>query len=285
MTTFIGLILGLFVAPVLGGFISGVDRRVTARFQSRFGPPLAQPFYDVAKLLGKETNYVNIWIGLCSYIYVAAAAISCTLFFMQADLLLIFFVQAIGAVFLVVGALSVPSPYSQIGGQRELLQMLAYEPILILVIVGIYLTTGSFKVSAVFAHETPLLIELPLLFVALGYALTVKLRKSPFDISGCHHAHQELVRGVYTEYSGVNMAMVEIAHWYEVVLILGLVSLFWATNIFGMILLVAGAYFVEILVDNASARMSWRWMLGKIWAAGLTLCIVNLIWIYAGRAA
>lgn len=285
MTTFIGLILGLFVAPFLGGFISGVDRRVTARFQSRFGPPLAQPFYDVAKLLGKETNYVNVWIGLCSYIYVAAAAISCTLFFMQADLLLIFFVQAIGAVFLVVGALSVPSPYSQIGGQRELLQMLAYEPILILVIVGIYLTTGSFKVSAVFAHETPLLLELPLLFVALGYALTVKLRKSPFDISGCHHAHQELVRGVYTEYSGMNMAMVEIAHWYEVVLILGLVSLFWATNVIGMFLLVAAAYFVEILVDNASARMSWRWMLGKIWAAGLTLCVVNLIWLYAGRAA
>ena len=72
------------------------------------------------------------------------------------------------------------------------------------------------------------------MFIVLGYALTIKLRKSPFDISACHHAHQEVVRGVYTEYSGPYLALIEIAHWYEVILVLGFCALFWATSVTGM---------------------------------------------------
>ena len=281
MTNVILLALaGLIVAPLVGGLIGGIDRKLTARVQGRVGPPIVQSFYDVAKLWGKETTVANPWLTFCSWVYVGAAATSVVLFFMMGDLLLIFFVQAIGAVFLVIGALSVPSPYSQVGGQRELLQILAYEPLLILVIAGIYVTTGSFKVEAVLSHETPLLLELPLLFIVLGYALTIKLRKSPFDISGSHHAHQELVKGVYTEYVGRNLALVEIAHWYETILILGFVALFWTTSLIGLVVLVLVTYALEIIIDNISARLTWRWMLGSVWIAGLCLSTANLAWLY-----
>ncbi|MFO7597990.1 MAG: complex I subunit 1 family protein, partial [Desulfocurvibacter africanus] len=221
--------VGLLIAPVAGGLIAGLDRRVTARVQSRFGPPLLQPFYDVAKLLGKEPMIVNSWQVFCAYMYLLGAVLSVVLLFLQSDLLLIFFVQAIGALFLVFGAMSAPSPYSQVGAQRELMQILAYEPLLILVFVGIYLATGSFQISDILAHEQPLLFKLPLLFIVLGYALTIKLRKSPFDFSTSHHAHQELVKGVTTEFSGPYLAIIEVAHWYETVLVLGLVALFWST--------------------------------------------------------
>ena len=131
-----------------------------------------------------------------------SSALALLIFFMGGDLLLLFFVLTVGAVFQVVGALCVPSPYSNVGAQRELLLMLAYEPILILVFVGFAMCTGSFSIEAVFAQDQPLLLKMPLLFLALGYALTIKLRKSPFDISASHHGHQELVKGVQTEYSG-----------------------------------------------------------------------------------
>ena len=85
------------------------------------------------KLLGKAPMTTNLWQVLCAYVYLAAAIVSVFLFFLQTDLLLIFFTLTVGAVFLVMGALASPSPYSQIGGQRELLQMLTYEPLLILV--------------------------------------------------------------------------------------------------------------------------------------------------------
>ena len=47
--------LGFVATPVLGLVVKGVDRVLTARIQWRKGPPLLQPFFDVLKLLGKET--------------------------------------------------------------------------------------------------------------------------------------------------------------------------------------------------------------------------------------
>jgi ech hydrogenase subunit B len=276
------IIIGFLVAPLIGGLISGLDRIITARFQGRIGPPVWQAFYDVIKLMSKESMVVNVWQAFCAYAYISAAAIAVVLFFLKSDLLLILFIQAVGAVFVVVGALSSTSPYSQVGAHRELLQILAYEPLIILVIAGIYLETGSFKISIVYNWPQPLILKLPFLFVALGYALTIKLRKSPFDLSTSHHGHQELVKGVLTDYSGPYLALIEIGHWYDVVLLLGFCSLFWATSAVGMIALLFVTYIAEILIDNITARMTWRWMLGYVWAMGLTLCTVNLIWLILG---
>jgi len=275
------VIIGLAAGPVLGGIVSGMDRILTARLQARIGPPIWQPYYDVLKLFGKEKMVVNVWQAFCAYCYLAASTISLILFFLQSDLLLILFVQAAGALFLVIGAFSSTSPFSQIGAHRELLQILSYEPLLVLVMVGFYLETGSFKIQAIFRTETPLLLKLPFLFVVLGYALTIKLRKSPFDLSTSHHAHQELVKGLLTDYSGPFLALIEIAHWYEIILLLGLCALFWATSWTGMFLIIIMTYLLEVLIDNVSARMNWRWMLGYVWAMGLALSTVNLVWLYA----
>lgn len=281
LTSDIFLILsGLAAGPLLGGLMSGLDRILTARFQSRIGPPLLQPIYDVVKLLVKEKMVVNVWQAYCAYCYLAASSIAVVLFFLSSDLLLILFVQAVGAVFLVVGAFSSTSPFSQVGAHRELLQILYYEPLLILVVAGIYLQTGSFKIASVYAWDQPLLFKLPLLFIVLGCALTVKLRKSPFDLSTSHHGHQEIVKGLLTDYSGPFLALVEVGHWYEIVLLLGLCALFWATHPVGMILLVAVTFLLEIVIDNVSARMNWRWMLGYAWTMGLVLSVVNLVWMY-----
>ncbi|KUG28865.1 energy-conserving hydrogenase (ferredoxin), subunit b [hydrocarbon metagenome] len=273
-------LVAVALTPLVGGLLAGVDRRLTAWLQSRYGPPVLQPFYDVLKLLGKTKMVVNPWQALSAYVYLASAVTSVFIFFMQGDLLLIFFVLTIGAVFLVVGALSAPSPYSQIGGQRELLQMLAYEPLLILVFVSMAMVTGSFRITAILDHPTPLLYELPLMFLVLGYVLTIKLRKSPFDISASQHAHQEIVRGVLTEYSGPHLALLEIAHWFEVVLVLGICSLFFATSALGVVILLAVTYFLEILIDNVMARMTWRWMLRSVLTVGLILSLVNILWLY-----
>ena len=282
MSNTVLVISGLVAGPLLGGLINGLDRILTARLQSRIGPPVLQPFYDVIKLLGKEKMVVNVWQAFCAYCYIAAASISLVMFFLRSDLLLILFIQAVGAVFLVIGALSSTSPFSQVGAHRELLQILSYEPLLVLITVGVYLETGSFKIATVYTWSEPLLLKLPFLYLVLGYALTIKLRKSPFDLSTSHHAHQELVKGLLTDYSGPFLALTEIGHWFEIVLLLGFCSLFWTTNWVGMMILVAVTYFLEILIDNVSARMNWRWMLGYVWAMGLSLSLVNLIWLYAG---
>jgi ech hydrogenase subunit B len=283
MNDYLLVTAGVLAGPVIGGLVSGADRILTARVQARVGPPLLQPFYDVAKLLGKEAVVVNVWQAFCAYAYLAASVLAVVLFFLQADLLLIFFTQAVGALFLVGGALTSTSPFSQIGAHRELLQILTYEPLLVFVIIGIYLETHSFKIADILRWPEPLLLKLPFLFVVLGYALTIKLRKSPFDLSTCHHAHQELVKGLLTDYSGPFLALIEIAHWFDVVFLLCLCALFWSTSWVGMAILLVVTYLLEIVIDNVTARMNWRWMLGYVWAMGLTLSLVNLIWLYAAR--
>ena len=122
---------------------------------------------------------------------------------------------------------------------------------------------------------------LPGMFIGFVFILTIKLRKSPFDLSMSHHGHQELVKGLTTEFSGKTMAVIEIAHWYEIALLLGLVGMFWATNILTAIGLIFITYFAEIVIDNITARLTWRFMVKHVWTVGLTLSIVNLIWLYA----
>ncbi len=158
--------------------------------------------------------------------------------------------------------------------------MLAYEPMLVLAAVGFYLVTGSFLVAAVFARGTPLLFELPVIALSFVLVLGIKLRKSPFDIAAAGHAHQELVRGLLTEYSGRYLALIEMAHWYELLLVLGIISLFWANPLvvgFGLSLLL---YFLVILIDNAVARLTWTSMLKITWSWGAGLSVLNLAAIY-----
>jgi ech hydrogenase subunit B len=275
-------IFGLLAAPFLGGFLVGLDRILTARLQSRVGPPLLQPFYDLVKLWGKTRALVNPWQAFGVHGYLAAASIALALFGLQSDLLLVLFVQAVGTLFLVIGALASGSPYSQIGAHRELLQVLAYEPLLLLVPAGIYLETHSFKIVDLYQWGQPLLLRLPLLFLVVPLVLTIKLRKSPFDFSASHQTHQELVRGILTDYSGPYLCLIEVAHYFEIVLLLGICSLFWASGWAGKIVLPAAVFILQILIDTSSARMTWRWLWAAAWGIGLPLCLVNMIWIVWG---
>ena len=79
------------------------------------------------------------------------------------------------------------------------------------------------------------------------------------------------MRGVLTEYTGAQLAMLEVAHWLDVVLILGLCSLFWTTSWIGMIILLVITYFAELLIDNISSRLTWQWMLKRVLAPTIIL--------------
>ena len=147
----------------------------------------------------------------------------------------------LAAVFFILGACNASSPFSFIGAQRELIQMMAYEPMVVLTAVGMYMVTRSFQVSEIAAFKGPLVLMLPGVFLGFVFTLEIKFRKSPFDLSSSHHAHQELVKGITTEFSGRTLALIEIAHWYEVVFLLGWVYLFFAFSpLLGLAAVVGG---------------------------------------------
>ncbi len=280
MRTILIALLTIVLAPIAGALLTGCDRKLSARLQGRFGPPIVQPLLDFLKLWSKTPQLVNRMQLIWLYCHVLFVISSLVMLFLGEDLLMILFVLTFGAVALVLGAMSVRSPYSQIGAQRELLQVLAYEPVLVLMVVGVYLVTGSFEIQSIFSQPQPLLLSLPMFFIAFLMVLTIKLRKSPFDFSSSHHAHQELVRGITVEYSGRYLALIELCHWYELIFVLALTSLFWATNLWVAVALALACYLLEILIDNVSARVTWQRMLSLTWSVGLALCVVNLAWLY-----
>jgi formate hydrogenlyase subunit 4 len=274
-TWLIGAILFLVLAPIAGGLIAGIDRKITARMQGRVGPPLLQPFYDVGKLFEKEDVVVATAQNFYVLVYLIFIALSGALFFAGGDLLLIIFAFTLAHVFLVLGAYAAHSPYSHIGAERELIQVMAYEPMIILAAVGLYMITDSFYIADIAASTIPAILYLPGVFLGFAIILTIKLRKSPFDISTSHHAHQEIVKGITTEFSGSTLGRIEIAHWYENVFLLGFVYLFFAWSPVIGIIAIAVTYFAEIFVDNATARVRWQAMLKSGWIAAV-IAIINL---------
>jgi formate hydrogenlyase subunit 4 len=215
----------IILAPIVGGLLAGIDRKISAWMQGRVGPPILQPFYDVFKLFKKEYIVVNAFQNFYIILFFISVLLSGSLFFIGANFLLIIFALTLAGVFFTLAGFSVNSPYSHIGAERELIQMMAYDPMLIILAIGLYLVAGSFDVNEILAYGAGqkgynILFFLPAIFIGYLYILTIKFRKSPFDISVSHHAHQEIVKGLTTEFSGKYLAIIEITHWYENILLL-----------------------------------------------------------------
>ena len=245
----------IVLAPFVGGFLAGLDRIISARMQGRVGPPVLQPFYDVLKLFEKEkitVNKVQDFYVACFLLFVVVTG---CFFFAGGDLLLVLFTLTTASAFLIIAAYSSNSPYAQLGAERELLQTMAYEPMVLLTAVAFYVFTGSFKVSDIMNSE-----------------------------SMSHHAHQELVAGLKTEFSGTTLAMLEVAHWYENIFLLGFIFLFFQNGsvagvIIGIVVAII-AFFFETFIGNSFARMKWQVAFKSAWIVAAVLGIINLFLLY-----
>lgn len=281
MKTVIFVFAYLIFAPFLGGLLDGIDRIISARMQRRKGPSLLQPFYDLGKLFSKEMIAVNNVQLLLNLSYLVILMIAGSMLFAGADLLMVLFILSTADMFLILAASSDSSPYANMGASREMLQMMAYEPLTLLVAVGFYLTTGSFQVSDFITQQYSAVIWMPGLLAGFMFTTAIKLRKSPFDLSTSHHAHQEMVKGITTEMSGTTLAIMNIAEYYEMILLLGIFFLFfvnstWWSWIVALALCVV-IFFMETLWDNVSARVKWKTLLYSCWVVTLVAGGVNIL--------
>lgn len=252
----------LILAPFVGALLDGIDRIVSARMQRRKGPSLMQPFYDLGKLFSKEMIAVNNVQLLLNLSYLVILMIAGSMLFAGADLLMVLFILSTADMFLIMAASSDSSPFANMGASREMLQMMAYEPLTLLVAVGFYLTTGSFQVSDFLTRDYSAVIWMPGLLFGFMFTTAIKFRKSPFDLSTSHHAHQEMVKGITTEMSGTTLAIMNIAEYYEMILLLGIFFLFFVNSTWWSwivaFVVCALIFFMETLWDNVSARVKWK---------------------------
>jgi ech hydrogenase subunit B len=248
--------------------------------QGRVGPPLLQPFYDVGKLLQKRTKQVNpiqepLLLGHVGFMAACGRAPAG-----GTDLIFIAFVFALAALLLVLAAGSANSPFSFAGAERELVVLLASEPFFILMMAASARSPGASTFAGVLASPQLVAVQLPGVVLAFLLVATIKLRKSPFDISISHHPHQELVSGLTTDMSGRLLAYVELAHWYESALLCAFMVLLFNWSVPLGLLAFAIAYALEVLVDNSTSRIKWQLVLRSTWVATLLFCGGNVLALF-----
>jgi ech hydrogenase subunit B len=267
-------ILLVVLAPIIGGLVYGIERKVKARMQNRIGPPILQPFYDFFKLAEKRAMIVHSTHAFLGIMHFVSLWFALGVLIFGGDLILVIFLHLLSTALLILAGFSTRSVFSHLGANRSAISALAYEPVLILIAISIYMLTGSFEVSSIFDYTQPLIVKMPLAFVALLLILPIKLKKSPFDVA---EAHQEITGGAEIEFSGIFFEFLYTAKWLDYVFCYSLVYLFAANNPLLAGGLVIGTFLYINALDNSTARVDYKQMLKFTMFVALPIAFVNLL--------
>jgi NADH-quinone oxidoreductase subunit H len=220
---------GLLFSGVIGGFISWLDRKITARVQFRNGPPLLQPLYDFIKLLSKETIIPKYgsrtMFVLAPILAVFGASISAVFILLpllglesgfSGDLLVIIYLLNIPPLAYILGALSSGNPLASVGASREMKLILSYEVPFLLVLASVILKAGmvtsfseiiSFQVTyGAFIGSLSGILG----FIVILMCVQAKMGLVPFDMA---EGEGEICDGITIEYSGSTLAMIKLTKY------------------------------------------------------------------------
>ena len=211
----------LAVAPLLRGGI----KKMKARMQTRKGPPLLQGYYDLAKLLRKETvrSETASWVyALGPRLYFAAAVAATTLVPVliaaaplegAGGILGLVGILALGRFALAAAALDTGSPFGGMGSSREMTIAALAEPALMLGLFTSALAAGSLDLGAVVRSElVPGVLFRPSDILALSGLFLVLIAETgriPVDNPATHLELTMIHEAMVLEYSGPDLALVE----------------------------------------------------------------------------
>ena len=249
--------VGMALFGLLAGlWFTGIDRVLAARMQARIGPPVRQPFIDLAKLMCKQ-NVVPAnaipWLFNGAPLLALASTITILLYVPMAafgllpvlgahgDLVLIMYLLLIPGLAMVAGGLASGSPYATIGAQREMVTMIAYElPLASTVIAFAWKLSqmdvaNPFSLAALAANPLWTLVGpigfmgLLLLLATMILVVPGELGRIPFDAP---EAETEIAGGLLVEYSGRNLALFSLSLAVKTIVVTSLiVALFFPWNL------------------------------------------------------
>jgi formate hydrogenlyase subunit 4 len=266
----LGALANVLVVLLVAPFFEGVLRKVTARIQSRQGPPLRQPYYDLLKLLGKEDiesgesplmQRFAVHLSLATVLTVACLVPMGFPAPMNGagDLILLIYLLTLAGICTLLAGLAAGSTFSLLGTSREMMSMIALEPLFAVALVIGALHTRSFRLDtvldgSVYGPAVPLSGLLMLVVMLVSFQAFVQ--RVPFDIS---EAETELMEGPLMEYSGPKLALVKYAQMAKLVIYSALfVALFlpWGSDLafpFGWLVFWAKVVGLVLLVTLVAA--------------------------------
>lgn len=221
---FVQLILVIIIAPLATGII----KKVKAFSQKRQGPPLTQMYYDLYKLMKKDTvvSETASWVYWTAPYITLITALLASMFFplttslfnisFQGDIILAVYLLALGRFFMVLAGLDTGSTFGGMGSSREMMIASLIEPALMVALFTLGLIAGSTSVYSIMSVNqlgSPLILN-PyslLIFSAVFIILIAETARIPVDDPSTHLELTMVHEAMLLEYSGKHLALMEMA--------------------------------------------------------------------------
>jgi len=231
------LLLVLAFAPL----ITGIIRKTKARLQRRRGASIAQPYYDLAKLLKKEVvvSPVASWLfhGTPYIVFTSTLVIALLVptvitpvpLHWVGDIITIIYLFALGRFFLALAGLDTGSAFGGLGSSREMSIASIIEPAMMLAIFTAAVTAGSTNLSIIVDRlsSTPASMLNPshlLAFAGLFIVTLAETGRIPVDNPATHLELTMIHEAMILEYSGRYLAFIEWASQMKLLLFLALIA-------------------------------------------------------------
>ncbi len=230
LLSILGGLANVMIVLVLAPFFQGVLRKITAIIQSRKGPPIGQPYYDLLKLLGKEDiesgesplmQRFSVYLSLAAILTVACLVPMGFAAPMNAvgDAILLIYLLTLCGICTLLAGLAAGSTYSLLGINREMMTMIALEPLFAVAIVVGAVHAQSFRLDTVLNGSVYVNTVFPLSGILLCGVMLLSfqafVQRVPFDIS---EAETEIMEGPLVEYSGPKLALFKYAQMAKLVI-------------------------------------------------------------------
>lgn len=231
----------LLLAPL----VAGVIKKTKARLQNRRGPSFFQMYFDVIKLLNKDSvvSPTVSWIfNVAPYIYFASAIAAATFLPIVGtqspgfgDVFTLIYLLALGRFFLVLASLDGGSAFGGMGGAREMFIAILVEPALLLsmLTVAFKAQTTNLGLMASQAANSPLSLAYVFAMIAFFIVLIAETGRIPVDNPDTHLELTMIHEGMILEYSGRKLALIFWASAVkQLIMIVLFVLLFLPGNVF-----------------------------------------------------
>jgi len=206
------------ISPLLSGFI----RKVKNLLRMRRGMSVFQPYYNIAKLFSKDevVSRDASWIFSVAPVVVLSSSVAACFLLpalgakpftnIAGDLLVIFFILALGRFFLALAGLDTGSAFGGMGSSREMFISSIAEPAVFISIFALGINYGSTSAAAI-AGGGAVRLSVILASSALFMVAIAETSRIPIDNQETHLELTMIHEAMILEYSGRSLAMIELA--------------------------------------------------------------------------
>jgi formate hydrogenlyase subunit 4 len=305
-------LLQMTLVIALAPGLTGLTRKVKARLTRRRGPPLLQPYFDLARLARKEaivahsaTSYFRVAPYLIfASTWVAAALVPTfatgLLFSWSADLIAIVALLGFARFALTLAGMDVGTSFGGLGSSREAMFATLAEPAMMTIVFCLALLAGSTQLSTIAevmtAHHVGLRVTLAMALVALVMVALAENGRVPIDNPATHLELTMVHEAMILEYSGRHLALIEAGAMLKLLLYISLIGCIfvpWGMDVAGRVAAFPqglATYIVKLatagvllgLFETSIAKMR-VFRVGEFLGGALLLGLLAVILLYVSR--